>query len=126
MELGLFEENNNLRKLIRARLERKGHDVVIDEGNAADAWIAITDRHTNGERLDAALVNFDPGPHSPNEHTAEMIASVLRERYADTIKIGVVMSNGHREQEPPEADFLLVQPDANEFLGKLEGLQNQA
>lgn len=124
MKIGLFEEHANLREINRRQLVRKKHEVVINVGSAADAWIEITDYHKHGGRLEAALVNFDRGPNHADERIAEMIVAVLREKYENAVKIAVVISSGHRNLEPPEADLLLNKPDTNEFLQRLKELSH--
>jgi hypothetical protein len=125
MEFGLFQKNPDLRKINRNKLNNEGHEVVIEADNAADAWIDITERHRLGKGVDAAFVDFDAGSKEKDEHIAEMIVSVLRERYGKDVKIAVVKSNGHRGAEPPEADVLLDFPDASECLRKLAVLENK-
>jgi len=89
--IGIFEANDGLRDVYRRYFERKGHSVTLSASSSGEAFPLVED-YT--DRLDVALVDLDPGNHSPRERETEEIIELLRTKFGGTVSIITVLSSG--------------------------------
>jgi hypothetical protein len=90
---GIFEEYDDLRERIYPRLlESAGFNAAILAANAVEA----KDKIKNFEgQLHVALVDFDPGPHRPEERDTEKIIGLLRKKFGESVHIVTVDADGN-------------------------------
>jgi hypothetical protein len=116
---GIFEEYDDLREKIYPRLlESAGYNAAILAANADDAEDKIKD--FDGE-LHVALVDFDPGPHRPEERDTERIIGLLRKKFGESVHIVTVDTDGNiADGADAHIDKLRLPKDFIEYIRHLE------
>jgi hypothetical protein len=116
---GIFEEYDDLREKIYPRLlESAGYNAAILAANADDAEDKIKD--FDGE-LHVALVDFDPGPHRPEERDTEKIISLLRKKFGESVCIVTVDADGIiADGADAHIDKLRLPKDFIEYIRHIE------